>query len=82
VPAGDHRENLAAGRDVREPFDAMLAFAFVLAPLALAPFGLARRGDDELVPFLDRRERVDSDLLTRCDRESDRSRPLDGLVRA
>jgi hypothetical protein len=23
-----------------------------------------------------------SDLLTRCDRESDRSRPLDGLVRA
>jgi hypothetical protein len=25
---------------------------------------------------------VDSDLLTRCDRESDRSRPLDGLVRA
>jgi hypothetical protein len=25
---------------------------------------------------------VGSDLLTRCDRESDRSRPLDGLVRA
>jgi hypothetical protein len=25
---------------------------------------------------------VISDLLTRCDRESDRSRPLDGLVRA
>jgi PAS domain S-box-containing protein len=40
------------------------------------------RAEDSIKRVLSEKKLTDSDLLTRCDRESDRSRPLDGLVRA